>query len=94
MTFSSAVICGNRLNCWNTMPASRRISRTWAASPFTLRPSTSRSPPLIVSSTLIHRRNVDLPEPEGPTTTTTSPASMFSEMPFSTMDSPKFLVTL
>ena len=27
VTFSSAVMCGNRLNRWNTMPMSRR----WAA---------------------------------------------------------------
>ena len=48
----------------------------------------------MVSSTLMQRRKVDLPEPDGPTTTTTSPASMFSEMSFSTKDSPKRLVTL
>ena len=27
MTFSSAVMCGNRLKFWNTMPMERLISR-------------------------------------------------------------------
>ncbi|CFO07572.1 Uncharacterised protein [Bordetella pertussis] len=48
----------------------------------------------MVSSTLMQRRKVDLPEPDGPTTTTTSPASISSVMPSSTVESPNFLVTL
>ncbi len=33
ITFSAAVKCGNRLNCWNTMPTCRRSSRRFACSP-------------------------------------------------------------
>src|SRR3546814_3899963 len=65
MTFSSAVNWGNKLNCWKTMPASRRSSRTVGPLPSTLRPLTTMSPPSMVSSALMQRRKVDLPDPDG-----------------------------
>ena len=48
---------------------------------------TTRSPILtvpaeIVSSPAISRSNVDLPQPEGPTSTMKSPSEMSREMPF------------
>ena len=47
----------------------------------------------MVSSRLMHRHTVDLPEPEGPMTTTTSPACTVSSMSLSTCRSPKCLST-
>ncbi len=71
--FSITVRCGNRLNCWNTMPTSRR---TWSmplrSSPNTV-PSTVRVPSWYSSRALMQRIRVDLPEPEGPQMTTFSP---------------------
>ena len=37
-------------------------------------PSTTTSPPVISSRRFMHLRNVDLPQPDGPRTTTTSPS--------------------
>ena len=79
------VMCGNRLNCWNTMPSSVRLWRRYASeagtsSPF-LRschsgsPSTVMTPPLIVSSVIRMRSTVDLPEPDGPMIDTFSPGA-------------------
>ena len=67
------VICGNRLKCWNTMPILRRcrLMSTFGSVMFT--PSNSIVPSVGVSSRFSDRRNVDLPEPEGPMITTTSP---------------------
>ena len=48
-------------------------------------------PALGVSSRFRHRRNVDLPEPEGPMTTTFSPGQMCWEMLSSTKWLPKDL---
>ena len=50
-------------------------------------------PAWIVSSRLIVRHSVDLPAPDGPMTTTTSPASTSRSMSVSTSRSPKDLVT-
>ena len=71
--FFKMVIWGNRLKCWNTMPI---CWRTWSI--FTLGsvmtvPWKEMVPALGVSSRFKHRRKVDLPEPEGPITTTFSP---------------------
>ena len=41
----------------------------------------------------MQRRNVDLPEPEGPSMHITSPRPTVSEMPFSTSRRPKRLWT-
>ena len=73
--FSSVERCGNRLKLWKTKPmwlrsrlSSRRLIGAW-----TLRPSKRIAPELISSSRFTVRISVDLPEPEGPQTTTTSP---------------------
>jgi hypothetical protein len=50
----------------------------------TLTPSTVIAPPSIGSSALTHLMSVDLPEPDGPQTTTTSPLAMEAVQPFST----------
>ena len=72
-TLSRMLRWENRLNCWKTIPTSER-SRASS------RPSSGRTLPLILitplsigSSRLMALHIVDLPEPEGPTTTTTSP---------------------
>ena len=73
--FSSTVRWGKRLNCWNTMPTS---ARTWSRSveaSVRMKPSTMTLPLVGISSRLIQRRTVDLPDPLGPTMTTTSPSA-------------------
>ncbi|KAG1261218.1 hypothetical protein G6F66_014371 [Rhizopus arrhizus] len=94
----SAVMCGNRLNDWNTMPILRQIRRTsaslayWLRPPSTARamvsPSTSMLPSSMVSRWFRQRRNVLLPEPDGPITATVWPAGISRLMPRSTSSSP------
>src|SRR5215212_3683687 len=93
VTLSSTVLWANRLNCWKTMPTSDR-SRARA------RPSAGRGSPWrrmvpssIGSRRLMVRHRVDLPEPEGPTTTTTSPGSTSRSTSWSTCRSPNHLLT-
>ena len=57
-------------------------------------PSMLIVPLSMVSSRLIVRHSVDLPEPDGPMTTTTSPWWTVRSMSFSTCRSPKCLLTL
>src|SRR5437763_1251368 len=57
-------------------------------------PSTQIRPALIFSRWLMQRRNVDLPEPDGPITTATSPERTVRSMPLSTSRWPKDLCTL
>ena len=88
MTFCSAVMCGKRSNCWNTMPMrarKRARSRPCGMERFTPK-SMRRSPTCSVpadgsSRRLMQRRKVDLPQPDGPITTTTSPRWTSSETP-------------
>ena len=74
---------GKRLKCWNTIPIFWRCSSILS---FTILPSALRTfflvmstplktmePPVGSSIRLRERRKVDLPEPEGPMTTITSP---------------------
>src|SRR5687768_15114736 len=56
-------------------------------------PSTMISPPCTRSRPFTHRISVDLPEPEGPHTTTTSPAATDSVMRLRTCSLPKCLST-
>ena len=42
--FSSTVRCGKRLNCWNTMPTSRRIASMFFRSCVSSVPSTTIDP--------------------------------------------------
>jgi hypothetical protein len=63
-----AVMCGNRLNCWNTMPTSLAhlvdaLAHRWSCSGM---PLTTISPSWCASSRLTQRISVDLPEPDGP----------------------------
>ncbi len=54
-------------------------------------PSTKIRPDVGCSSRLTQRSSVDLPEPEGPITQTTSPVSTWKSMPLSTSWSPNDL---
>jgi hypothetical protein len=54
----------------------------------TTMPSISSVPPVIFSSPAIIRRSVDLPQPEGPTKTISSPSSMSRSMSRSTVTVP------
>src|SRR5690554_2043441 len=90
--FSSTVRCGKRLNCWNTMPVSRRMRSMALTSSVSSTPSTTMRPSWWSSSLLIQRISVDFPEPDGPMTTTTSP--LFTDMLMSrkTWKSPNHLL--
>ena len=75
------------------MPTS---ARSWASSlpsSGSCLPSMVIVPDSMVSSRLIARQSVDLPEPEGPMTTTTSPLPTVRSMSCSTCRSPKCLLT-
>src|SRR5437762_604895 len=91
--FSSTVRCGNRLNCWNTMPTSRRIASMFLRSEVSSMPATMMRPCWCSSNRLMQRIIVDLPEPEGPHTTTFSPRPTTRLMSFSTWNSPYHLWT-
>ncbi len=58
------------------------MSRSAGSSLFTTRSPILSVPLVIVSSPATIRSSVDLPQPEGPTSTTISPSAMSSEMPF------------
>ena len=51
------------------------------------------SPPLISSSPAIMRSSVDLPQPEGPTSTVNEPSAMSMSTPCRMAVSPKFFLT-
>ncbi|SKZ84800.1 Uncharacterised protein [Mycobacteroides abscessus subsp. abscessus] len=93
VTFWRIVLCANRLNDWKTIPTSaRRVARSRPSSGSN-RPSTRISPESMGSSRLIVRHNVDLPEPDGPRTTTTCPAGTSRSMSLRTCSSPKCFCT-
>ena len=72
VTFSSTLMCGNRLKLWNTMPTSRRSALTSTPGPLTRSPcSADLAAESIGSSPLMQRSRVDLPQPEGPIRQTT-----------------------
>ena len=60
--------CGNSATSWNTMPTRRRSGGTEAPAPDTRRPPISMVPASGASSPAIRRRNVVLPQPDGPST--------------------------
>ena len=91
--FSRTVLWANRLNDWKTMPTSARSFASPAPSSGSFWPSMVIVPESMVSSRLIARQSVDLPEPEGPMTTTTSPRLTTVLMSFRTWRSPKCLST-
>ena len=90
-TLSSTVRCGNRLKDWKTIPMRRRRASTGApgavssSSPRKTRPRVGRS------SMLRQRSSVDLPDPDGPMTQTTSPGATSRLTPLSTSLCPKVL---
>ena len=102
MTFFITVMCGNRLNCWNTRPKRERAWASVALSPYAAEPpsparATARSPyhsspASRRSSSVMQRKSVDLPPPDGPMIATTSPGVTSSVMSLSTWLSPKLLL--
>src|SRR5215203_5354087 len=84
-------MCGNRLNCWNTIPRLLRTLSMSQSGSVTSSPITTTRPELGSSNMFTQRNNVDFPEPEGPITQTTSPRWMTVEMPLSTSTEPKDL---
>ena len=91
--FWSAVRCGNRLNDWKTIPISLRMAAMLRTSFVSSMPSTMISPRWCSSSRLMVRMKVDLPEPDAPKMTTTSPAVTVRSMPRSTWSWPNHLWT-
>ena len=73
LTLSSTVMLVNRLNCWNTMPIFWRIWSIFVSLEVMSTPSNTICPPVGSSNRFRQRKNVDLPEPDGPMTATTSP---------------------
>src|SRR4051812_39575960 len=85
-------MCGKSSKCWNTMPTrARSFGRLVLGSP-TATPSTRISPFWNGSSALTHLMSVDLPLPEGPQTTTTSPFATSVEQSASTWKLPYHLL--
>ena len=75
------------------MPTSARSRASSLPSSGSGWPSRLIVPSSMVSSRLIARHSVDLPEPEGPITTTTSPRWTVRSMSCSTWRSPNHLLT-
>src|SRR4030095_14959748 len=65
------------------------MSRSFESTSLTTRPSMAISPAPMSSSPASMRSSVDLPQPDGPTSTMNSPSAMSSEMPCSTFVAPK-----
>ena len=72
---SITVRCGNRLNCWKTIPIRCRTAETSTPLRVISSPSKKIRPESIGSSRLTQRSRVLLPLPLGPMMTTTSPGS-------------------
>ena len=89
MTFFLTERCGNKLNCWNTIPRCVRTLLRSTPLAHTSTPSTIIEPLVGCSRRLMQRSIVDLPEPEGPKTTTTSPLCTSRSMSRRTTLSPK-----
>src|SRR3989338_1098641 len=93
MTFSSAVMWGKRLKDWNTIPTSARSRDRLSLGPVMDWPWTTISPFWIASSRFTHRMSVLFPEPDGPQTTTASPASTIRSTSWRTCRGPNHLLT-
>src|SRR5262245_34678705 len=70
------------------------MSRSLGGTSLTTSPSTAISPSVMSSSPAIMRSVVDLPQPEGPTSTTNSLSAMSRSMPDTASVSSKRLTTL
>ena len=82
-TFSAIVIAGNGFGFWNTMPMRRRTSVAQQARPVDVVAVEETSPASAAPGTsscirLRIRRNVDLPQPDGPMSAVTCPAGISS----------------
>src|SRR3954465_3286385 len=86
IALANTVRQGNRLSLWNTKPRS-------PPGACTARPSSSTSPALAGSRPAMMRRNVVLPQPEGPTTEMNSPRSTSRLMSCSACRSLKVLAS-
>ena len=86
-------MCGNSSKFWNTMPMRERSFGRLVFGSSTEMPSTTMSPFWNGSSALTHLMSVDLPEPDGPHTTTTSPLSTLVVQSVSTWKLPYHLLT-
>ena len=64
------------------------MSRSRGGTSLTTSPPIQISPPVISSSPAIMRSVVDLPQPEGPTSTTNSSSAMSRSMPFTACTPP------
>src|SRR5215204_2951600 len=89
--FSKAVRWGNRLKAWKTMPILRRTASMSTSGSVTSIPPTTTFPEVGSSRRLMQRSRVDLPDPDGPMTQTTSPGSTRTSMPRMTSRRPKYL---
>ncbi|CFO66557.1 Uncharacterised protein [Bordetella pertussis] len=93
VTLSSTLMCGNRLNCWNTKPMPRRSVLMFTPLAWMSWPSMRMTPLPMGSSRLMVRMSVDLPEPDGSHTTSTSPRPTSRLTSLSTWCSPYHLLT-
>ena len=75
------------------MPTPRRTASMSTSGSVTSTPSTTTCPLVGTSSRLTHRSSVDLPDPDGPMTQTTSPRSTLRSMPRRTSFLPNRLVS-
>ena len=90
---SITLMCGKSSKFWNTMPMRERSFGRLVFGSSTETPSTVISPFWKGSSAFTHLMSVDLPEPEGPQTTTTSPFSTLVVQSVSTWKVPYHLLT-
>ena len=65
------------------------MSRSLDSTSLTTLPSMAMVPPVISSSPASMRSSVDLPQPDGPTSTMNSPSLMSKPMPWMTLVLPK-----
>src|SRR5262249_49409608 len=84
IALANTVRHGKRLSLWNTKPRS-------PPGPRTARPSSVTSPELAGSRPATMRRNVVLPQPDGPTSAMNSPRSTARLMSCNARNSPKVL---
>src|SRR5262245_23061654 len=91
VTLPSALMCGYRLKDWKTKPTRCRIRLRSTPGAQMSTPST-RTEPLVGSSRRLQQRSsVDLPEPDGPMTNTSSFGRTARSMPRNTSNEPNDL---
>src|SRR5574340_1253811 len=89
--FWRTVRCGKSSKCWNTMPTRARSFGRFVFASLTLTPSTKMSPFCTGSRAFTVLMSVDLPDPDGPQTTITSPFSTLVVQSVSTWKLPYHL---